>query len=616
MNLSRFIAIYSVVLIGHAAISSAYCLARSERVSTSSSTQTETSKSTSKAKPSGNKTTSAAKTESAATKTETAATITTSTVVASTAVGSTAAIPAPASLTDISHGFSHVAEPALPSVVNIATTQIIDPKTKNERMNIPSGTPFDELFREFFDHQQTDVPRKVQSLGSGFIIRVTTDAAYVVTNNHVIADAKKITVYLHDKTELDAIVHAADERTDIAVLKIKLEDLPANKRNLIALEWGNSDETRVGDWVLSIGNPFGLSSSVTAGIISSKGRDLVTAGRGRVGEYVDDFLQHSAQINMGNSGGCLLNMQRQVIGVNTAIFSPTGGNVGVGFAVPSDVAKKTVDQLIDFGRTKRGWLGVRIQPLTDDMAEALGLKVQGAIIGGVTSDGPAKKANIQDGDIIIEYDHKPINDQNRLSRLVGETEIGKTVPVKVWRKDKEIMLNVTVGEYEEAVKTGKTEDLNTEKGSNAGVVEILGITLSPITESAQKKLNLSPQTKGVLITKVEPASAGEDASLVAGEIIMEVNQRDVQKPQDVLDFIKEAKSNGRKNVMLLVTRKGEPRYPSLRIEEEPKKDEHKNDTKGHFVGESLKLGAEKKSEDDKNAPVVEHPANAASAPAA
>jgi len=503
--------------------------------------------------------------------------------------------------------------------VNIATTQIIDAKTKGERMNIPSGTPFDEMFREFFDHQQADVPRKVQSLGSGFIIRVTTDAAYIVTNNHVIADAKKITVYLHDKTELDAVVHAADERTDIAVLKVKLDDLPANKRNLSALEWGNSDGTRVGDWVLSIGNPFGLSSSVTAGIISSKGRDLVTEGRGSVGEYVDDFLQHSAQINMGNSGGCLLNMQRQVIGVNTAIFSPTGGNVGVGFAVPSDVAKKTVDQLIDFGRTKRGWLGVRIEHLSYDNAEALGLKVQGAIIGGVTGDGPAKKADIQVGDIIIEYDNKPINDQNRLSRLVGETEIGKTVSVKVWRKGKDVIVNVTVGEYEEAVRTGKTEDLNTGKGSNVGIVEILGITLSPITESAQKKLNLSPQTKGVLITKVEPASAGEDASLVAGEIIVEVNLKDVQKPQDVLDFIKEAKNNGRKNIMLLVTRKGEPRYPSLRIEEEPKKDDPKNDTKGnspkgHFVGESLKLGAEKKSEDHKEAP-VEHQANATPAPA-
>ncbi|MDP4724931.1 MAG: Do family serine endopeptidase [Alphaproteobacteria bacterium] len=605
MTLSHLLSIHCATLALCTAITISNSCARSERVSTTNAEKKVESTKTPPKK--GNASSAAAL----------------STPAETIKAGPTAAVVKPGTNSfgtiDISLGFSHVAEPALPSVVNIATTQIIDPKAKSERPQIPSGTPFDELFREFFDHQQLDTPRKVQSLGSGFIIRVTTDAAYIVTNNHVISDAKKITVYLHDKTELEAAVHAADERTDIAVLKVKLTDLPDTKRNLIALEWGNDIETRVGDWVLAIGNPFGLGSSVTAGIISSKGRDLMTAGRDR---YVDDFLQHSAQINMGNSGGCLLNMKRQVVGVNTAIFSPTGGNVGVGFAVPSGVAKKTVDQLIDFGRTKRGWLGVRIQHLTDDMAEALGLKLQGAMVSGATNDGPAKKAGVQDGDIIIEYNGKSINDQNRLSRLVGETEIGKTVPLKVWRKGKEVMLQVTIGEYEEAVKNGKLDESDSSKSAKVETTEILGITLSPITESAQKKLNISPQAKGVLITKISPASAGEDAGLVAGEIIVEVNQKDVQKPKDVLDFIKEAKKNGRKNVMLLVTRKGEPRYPSLRIEDEPKKDESKRDepkkdSKNSLFPESLKAGTEKKPEDGKKALGVEHPANAgAAAPAA
>lgn len=502
---------------------------------------------------------------------------------------------------NIMNGFSHIAEPALPSVVNVATTQIIEPKAKGERPNFPSGTPFDELFREFFDQGQSNAPRKVQSLGSGFIIRVTKEFAFIVTNNHVIADAKKISVFLHDKTELDAVVHAADERTDIAVLKVKLTDLPENKRNIVVLEWGNADEAHVGDWVLAIGNPFGLGSSVTAGIVSSKGRDLVTPGRGRSGDYVDDFLQHSAQINMGNSGGCLLNMKREVIGVNTAIFSPTGGNVGIGFAVPSGVAKKTVDQLIDFGRTKRGWLGLRIQHLTDDMAEALGLKVQGAIVGGVTHDGPAKKAEILEGDIIIEYDGKAISEQNRLTRLVGETEIGKTVPIKVWRKGKEIILQVTVGEYEEAVKNGKLDEADPKKVQNAITTDILGMSLAEINDDARKKWNLPTQTKGVLILKIEPASAGEDAELIPGEVIVEVNQKEVQKPEDVLILIKEAKKNGRKNVMLLVTRKGEPRYPSLRIEEDQKKDSKAEDAPA------------KKSANDKKKALVEHPANSSNA---
>ncbi|MDP3372461.1 MAG: trypsin-like peptidase domain-containing protein [Candidatus Paracaedibacteraceae bacterium] len=475
--------------------------------------------------------------------------------------------PTNLSSVNINHGFAQIAEHALPSVVSIATIQNIDPKIKREYPDFPSGTPFDDLFRDFFDTPEFNMSRKVRSLGSGFVIRVVPDIMYIVTNNHVIADAKKITVYLHDKTELDAVVHAVDDRTDIAILKIKLSDLPATKRNIAALEWGNADETRVGDWIISIGNPFGLSNSITAGIVSSKGRDLVVfPERGTMNGYVDDFIQHSAQINLGNSGGCLLNIKGQVIGINTAIFSPTGGNVGVGFAVPSGVAKKTVDQLIEFGRTKRGWIGVRIQPLTKDMIEALGVKIQGVIVGAITNDSPAEKANIKEGDIIYEYNGKLLNEQNRFPRLVGETDVGKTVPLKVLRKGKEIALNITVGEYEEAAKSGKMNDLDVTKSASKSDTEILGLTLGSITENAENRWNL-PSRKGALIIKIAPGSLSDDAGLAPGEVIIEVNQKEIQKPKDVLAIINQAKKNGRKNVMLLVIGKGGSRYPSLRIEE-------------------------------------------------
>ena len=529
-------------------------------------------------------------------------------------------VEAPVSLSnpmiDISHGFSKVAEPALRSVVNVATTQIIDTKSKQEGgSRFPNGITPEELFRDFLDPQhQQDAPKRVQSLGSGFIIKVTKDDVFIVTNNHVIAEAKKITVFLHDKTELEATVHASDDRTDIAVLKIKLADIPAGKRNIVAFDWGDAENAKIGDWVLAIGNPFGLGSSVTAGIISGKGRDFISSGKGRVGGYVDDFLQHSAQINMGNSGGCLLGMDGRVVGINTAIFSPSGGNVGIGFAIPAGVAKKTVDQLIEYARTKRGWLGIRIQHLTEDMAEGLGLKVQGAIVGGVTSDGPAKKADVQEGDIIIEYDGKPINEQNRLTRLVGETEIGKTVSIKVLRKGKEVVLKITIGEYEEAIKNGQLDD--TKKSKDLGApqtLEILGLTIASATDDLMKQRDLSVGTKGVLIVKVQPGSSAEDAGLLPGEIIEEVNQKEVKKPQEVIDLVNEAKKTKRRNVLLLVKRKGDPRFASLRVEDDLKKEDAKKDEETASAGAKV---ADPKKDEKTHKPIVEHPANQTPVPAA
>jgi serine protease Do len=476
---------------------------------------------------------------------------------------------------DISKGFTHVAEIALPAVVNVATTQVIEVKDKGgagssggDLPRFAPGSPFEEFFKEFFD--QMERPRKVQSLGSGFIIRfdASKNIAYIVTNNHVIADAKKISIFLNDKTELEATVHAVDERTDIAVLKVSTETMSADKRKLPALEWGNSNVSRVGEWVLAIGNPFGLGSTVTAGIISTKGRELVTPTRNRVSDYVDDFIQHSAQINMGNSGGCLLSMEGKVIGINTAIFSPSGGNVGIGFAIPSDVAKATVDQLIEFGRTKRGWLGVRIQHLTEDMAESLGLKVNGAIVGSITPDGPAHKAGILSGDVILEFDGKVINETNRLSRLVGETPINKSCKIKVWRKGQEMTLNVTVGEFEDAVQKGKI-DIGDKKTSIplTQATEILGMQLTSIPDDIKTKLG-QKDMKGVFIAKIDPSSSAADTGMARGDIIAEANQKEVQTPKDFVDNIEAAKKAKRKHILLLVTRNGEPRFVSLKVEED------------------------------------------------
>lgn len=528
---------------------------------------------------------------------------------------------------DISKGFSTVAEIALPAVVNVATTQVIDPKDKSMDQRFTPGSPFEEFFKDFFD--QMERPRKVQSLGSGFIIRVAKQTAYIVTNYHVIADAKKISIFLNDKTELEATVHAYDDRTDLAVLKVNTESLPESKRNLAALEWGNSEVAKVGEWVLAIGNPFGLGSTVTAGIISTKGRELAIPTKNQVSDYVDDFIQHSAQINMGNSGGCLLNMEGKVIGINTAIFSLSGGNVGIGFAIPSGVAKKTIDQLIEFGRTKRGWLGVRIQHLTDDMAESLGLKVKGAIVGSVTPDGPAQKAGILSGDVILEFDGKQISENNRLSRLVGETPIGKTCKVKVWRKGQEITSEVTVGEFEEAVQKGKIEMGDKKSPISAEqTVEVLGMKIVPIPADIKEK-SKQKDMKGVLVTDIAKNSPALDARMRPGDIIVEINQKEVLTPKDLTETVEAAKKAKRKNILLLVMRNEEPHYFTVKLEDEldqSKPKETQQQPKAEEPPAQAPLapnkpeaapgGKDKAPADSKPNDMPDHPANRQTAPAA
>ena len=525
-------------------------------------------------------------------------------------------------LIDIDKGFTAIAESALPAVVNVATTQVVEMKDRG--FDIPRGFPGipEELFREFFDFER---PRRVQSLGSGFIIRSNLKEAFIVTNYHVIADAKKISIFLNDKTELEATLHASDERTDIAILKVKTDSLPEGKRKLPTLEWGDSRKVRVGEWVLAIGNPFGLGSTVTNGIISNISRDLMTASRN---SYVDSFIQHSAQINMGNSGGCLLDTGGKVIGINSAIFSPSGGNVGIGFAIPSDIAQKTVEQLMEHGRTKRGWLGVRIQNLTEDMAESLGLKSQGAIVGSVTPDGPAHKAGIQSSDVILEFDGKIINESNRLSRLVGETTIGKNCPIKVWRKGQELSLEVTVGEFEDALQKGKIEGAEKHfQAKDEPTAEALGIKVSSIPQEIRQRYAQSGPLKGVFIIKIDSNSPAMDVGLMKGDIIVEVSvetkRHELEKPKDFSKCIEEAKKAKRKNILLLVMRNNEPRYVSLKIEDEAeqkgkesKKDKAvESDSPRQAPKEGTPFGKGQSAPNPKKEVIPEHPANTPHHPA-
>lgn len=471
---------------------------------------------------------------------------------------------------DISQGFADMAAGALPCVVNVATTQVMEKDEAGESQQMPNGIPggsqFEELFKKFLE--QNTRPRKVQSLGSGFIIKASKTHFYVATNNHVVQDAKTIKLLMHDKTEIVGTVHASDERTDIAVIKASLDDLPTGKKTVSVLEWGDTEKTRVGDWAIAIGNPFGFGSSVTIGVISSKGRDIVArSSGGRANDYVDEYLQHSAQINFGNSGGCLLNTRGKVVGINTAIISPTGGNVGIGFAIPAPLAKKTIDQLIEFGRTKRGWLGVKIQPFTEEMAESIGLKAkQSAIVADTVKDGPADKGGIEKDDIIIEFNGIRLDEGTRLTRLVGDAEIGKKTPVKVWRKGKEVSLAVVLGEYEDADEKGLLDDKpadarNIKKGQSS---EILGITVAVRTDSAKDQ----SVKGGIVVLKVDPVSTAFELGLQQGDIILEANQKEIHKPKDLQNIVNEAKKGKRKHILLLVMRQGEPRYAPLKIDAE------------------------------------------------
>ncbi len=458
----------------------------------------------------------------------------------------------PASARSAPESFADLAEKLLPAVVNISSSQVVRTTQRQEIPQAPPGSPFEDFFKEFFDRNQREgAPRRASSLGSGFIIDKT---GFIVTNNHVIAEADEITVILHDDSRHEATVIGRDPKTDLALLKIETaSELPY-------VDWGDSTGARVGDWVVAIGNPFGLGGTVTAGIISARQRDI------NQGPY-DSFIQTDASINRGNSGGPMFNMDGRVIGVNTAIFSPTGGSVGVGFSIPASIAERVVNQLREFGRTKRGWLGVRIQTVTDEIAESLGLdEPSGALVADVTKDGPAQQGQIEAGDVILEFDGKAVEEMRDLPRIVAETEIGKPVEVDVWRKGKRRVVKVVVGELEEErpvlASTGPRGDAIEPEEAE---IESLGVAVTAITDEMREQFNVPEDVKGVLITGVTADSGAAEKGLRPGDVIVEVNQEEVSSPGQIAAKVSEAVDNDRRSVLLLVNRNGDLRFVAVRV---------------------------------------------------
>ncbi|MBL8702312.1 MAG: DegQ family serine endoprotease [Alphaproteobacteria bacterium] len=481
-------------------------------------------------------------------------------------VGAQDRLPAPGAP---AAGFADLAERLLPAVVNISTTQVVRPQggapgqpgqpnqRRPETPQFPPGSPFEEFFKEFFDRQgrggnsPDQAPRRATSLGSGFIIDAS---GIVVTNNHVIAEADEIKVILQDNTQLSAKLLGRDPKTDLAVLKVE------SSKPLPAVSLGNSDGVRIGDWVLAIGNPFGLGGTVTAGILSARARDI------NAGPY-DDFLQTDASINRGNSGGPLFNMAGEVIGINTAIYSPSGGSIGIGFSIPSSLAKPVIEQLRDFGRTRRGWLGVNIQNVTDEIAESLGLdKAKGALVARVMEKGPAEKSGIQSGDVIVKFDGKDVTDMRRLPRLVAETPVGKAVKVDVWRKNQAVTLDVTLGELEESEQQATQTQRPRPQQQGAASIEALGMTLTALTPELREKFQVPERTKGVLVTKVDDGSTAAERGLRAGDVIVEVAQQEVTQPSQVVDKVQEARKANRRSVLVMVERAGEQRFVGLPVD--------------------------------------------------
>jgi len=467
------------------------------------------------------------------------------------------AVSSPAGAKAPPESFADLAERLLPAVVNIATTQTVDSSRMPDMPQFPPGSPFEEFFRDFFERnqgqgQRPQRPRSAQSLGSGFII---DPSGIVVTNNHVIAEADEIKVRLQDDTEYEATLIGKDPKTDVAVLSIDPGD-----RDLPFVEFGASDTLRVGDWVVAIGNPFGLGGTVTAGIVSARGRDI---GQGPY----DDFIQTDASINRGNSGGPLFDLDGRVVGINTAIFSQTGGSVGIGFAIASDLAVGVVDQLREFGRTRRGWLGVRIQQVSPEIAESFGLDgARGALVADVTAGGPAEAAGIKPGDIITGFNGQEVDEMRSLPRIVAETRVGKEVPVDVWRDGGAMTVTATLGELEQAEEARLLTASATPGPIEEGRVDSLGLGLATLTPQLREQYGIEEAVEGVVVTEVDDAVDAADKGLREGDVIVEVAQDEVRSLEDVRRLVEDHRLNGKKTILLLVSRQGEQRFIPLRID--------------------------------------------------
>ncbi|KAA5603195.1 Do family serine endopeptidase [Blastochloris sulfoviridis] len=448
-----------------------------------------------------------------------------------------------------------VVDKVIDAVVYISTTARVEAK-QGPIPQLPPGSPFEEFFEEFFKkhggngggngfdpHRQ----RRQTSLGSGFVV---DPSGIIVTNNHVVEGADEIFVTLNDSTRLKAELVGRDNKIDLAVLRVKPE------KPLKAVKLGDSDKLRLGEWVIAIGNPFGLGGTVTLGIVSARNRDISS------GPY-DNFIQTDAAINRGNSGGPLFSLKGEVIGINTAIISPSGGSIGIGFAVPAATAAPVIDQLRNFGETRRGWIGVRIQQVSDEIAERLGLsKSNGALVAGLTDGGPAEKAGLKSGDVIVKFDGHDVKEMRDLPRVVAATPIGKAVDIVFLRNGKEQAAKVTVERLDEAEKqasSAKPAPQQQPAADRPG--RLLGLDLAPLTDELRKRFRIKESVKGVVITAVDRDSSASEKGIQAGQVLVEVEQQPVSALADVQRRLDAVKKDGRKSVLLLVANaEGEPRF--------------------------------------------------------
>jgi serine protease Do len=461
-------------------------------------------------------------------------------------------------------GIADVAEKVIDAVVNISTSQTVEAKggggERGTMPQLPPGSPFEEFFDDFFKNRRGPggdkngglQPHKTNSLGSGFIVDTS---GIVVTNNHVIADADEINVIMNDGSKFKAELVGVDKKTDLAVLKFK----PA--KPLIAVKFGDSDKLRLGEWVIAIGNPFSLGGSVTAGIVSARNRDINS------GPY-DSYIQTDAAINRGNSGGPLFNLDGEVIGVNTLIISPSGGSIGIGFAVPSKTVSGVVASLRQFGELRRGWLGVRIQQVTDEIAESLSIKpARGALIAGVDDKGPAKPAGIEPGDVVVTFDGKDIKEPKDLSRVVADTAVNKTVDVVIIRKGKEETKQVTLGRLDDGDKPVPASVKSQPDAEKPATQKALGLDLTGLSKDLRTRYKIKDSVKGVVITSVDTGSDAADKRLSAGDVIVEVAQEAVTNAADVKKRVDQLKKDGKKSVLLLVSNAdGELRFVALGVQ--------------------------------------------------
>lgn len=441
------------------------------------------------------------------------------------------------------------------AVVNISTSQTVEARKGVQVPQLPPGSPFEEFFDEFFKKRGEEGggngrSRKVSSLGSGFVIDAS---GIIVTNNHVIADADEIYANFTDGTKLKAELVGRDTKSDLAVLRVK-PDKP-----LKAVSFGDSDKLRVGDWVMAIGNPFGLGGSVTVGVISARNRDINS------GPY-DDFIQTDAAINRGNSGGPLFNMDGEVIGINTAIISPSGGSIGIGFAIPSDSVTPIVGQLREFGETRRGWIGVRIQQVDDAIAESLNIgKTHGALVAGVSDDGPAAKGGLQTGDVIIKFDGRDIKEMRDLPKVVAGTNVGKTVDVVYLRKGKQQTAKLTLGRLEDSEKPKPAALSKPAPEAKSVTKSSLGLGLSAVTDELRKRFKIKTGTRGLVVVSVERDSPAAERGIQPGDVILELQSEVLTNPADLQKRLDALKKSGKKSALLLITRADEQRFIPLTI---------------------------------------------------